>query len=128
MFQCGHTFHISCCNASSVRKERCPECRSNVIEQLEQLGWKNMSREERLLAFIHEVSTEVMEIDSNSSEVIPQDQPSVEMLNGPTRSYTVLRDRSSGPDRTDRGPRSREAQQDRVKTDIGPMFRSFFFL
>ncbi|CAG8583273.1 13599_t:CDS:2 [Funneliformis mosseae] len=44
---------------------------------LEQLGWKNMSREERLLAFIHEVSTEVMEIDSNSSEVIPQDQPSV---------------------------------------------------
>ena len=35
-----------------------------------------MSREERLLAFIHEVSTEVMEIDSNSSEVIPQDQPS----------------------------------------------------
>ncbi|RIA99097.1 hypothetical protein C1645_811833 [Glomus cerebriforme] len=36
---------------------------------LEQLGWKNMSREKRLLAFIHEVSTEVMEIDSNSSEV-----------------------------------------------------------
>jgi hypothetical protein len=36
-----------------------------------------MSREERLLAFIHEVSTELMEIDSNSSEVIPQDQPSV---------------------------------------------------
>ena len=36
----------------------------------------NMSREERLLAFIYEVSTEVMEIDSNSSEVIPQDQPS----------------------------------------------------
>ena len=36
-----------------------------------------MSREERLSAFIHEVSTEVMEIDSNSSEVIPQDQPSV---------------------------------------------------
>ena len=36
-----------------------------------------MSRKERLLAFIHEVSTEVMEIDSNSSEVIPQDQPSV---------------------------------------------------
>jgi len=35
-----------------------------------------MSREERLLAFIHEVTTEVMEIDSNSSEVIPQDQPS----------------------------------------------------
>ncbi|CAG8691872.1 10805_t:CDS:2 [Funneliformis caledonium] len=28
-----------------------------------------MSREERLLAFIYEVSTEVMEIDSNSSEV-----------------------------------------------------------
>ncbi|RGB30526.1 hypothetical protein C1646_765237 [Rhizophagus diaphanus] len=28
-----------------------------------------MSREERLLAFIHEVSTEVMEIDSNSLEV-----------------------------------------------------------
>src|SRR5256884_1195976 len=54
MFQCGHTFHISCCNASSVRKERCPECRSNVIEQLERLGWKNMSREERLLAFILE--------------------------------------------------------------------------
>ncbi|CAG8656964.1 955_t:CDS:2 [Funneliformis caledonium] len=68
MFQCGYTFHISCCNASSVRKERCSECRSNVIEQLEQLGWKNMSKEERLLAFIHEVSTEVMEIDSNSSE------------------------------------------------------------
>ncbi|CAB4473488.1 hypothetical protein RhiirA1_502755 [Rhizophagus irregularis] len=77
MFQCGHTFHISCCNASSVRKERCPECQSNVIEQLEKLGWKNMSREERLSAFIYEVSTEVMEIDSNSSEVIPQDQPSV---------------------------------------------------
>ena len=73
----GHTFHISCCNASSVRKERCSECRSNVIEQLEQLGWKNMSRKERLSAFIHEVLTEVMEIDSNSSEVIPQDQPSV---------------------------------------------------
>ena len=35
-----------------------------------------MSREERLLAFIYEVSTEVMEIDSNSLEVIPQDQPS----------------------------------------------------
>ncbi|RGB34210.1 hypothetical protein C1646_702664, partial [Rhizophagus diaphanus] len=26
MFQYGHTFHISCCNASSVHKERCPEC------------------------------------------------------------------------------------------------------
>ena len=38
---------------------------------------ENMSREERLLAFIYEVSTEVMEIDSNSSEVILQDQPSV---------------------------------------------------
>src|SRR4051794_36435470 len=36
-----------------------------------------MSKEERLSAFIHEVSTEVMEIDSNLSEVIPQDQPSV---------------------------------------------------
>jgi len=35
-----------------------------------------MSREERLLAFIYEVTTEVMEIDSNSSEIIPQDQPS----------------------------------------------------
>jgi hypothetical protein len=76
MFRCGHTFHIRCCRANSVRSERCPECRSNVIEQLEKLGWKNMSREERLLAFIYEVSTEVMEIDSNSSEVIPQDQPS----------------------------------------------------
>ncbi len=76
MFWCGHTFHIRCCCANSVRSERCPECRSNVIEQLEQLGWKNMSREERLLAFIHEVSTEVMEIDSNSSKVISQDQPS----------------------------------------------------
>ncbi|CAG8683566.1 2897_t:CDS:2 [Funneliformis mosseae] len=31
-----------------------------------------MSREERLLAFIHEVSTEVIEIDSNSSEAIHQ--------------------------------------------------------
>jgi hypothetical protein len=74
MFLYGHTFHLSCCNASSVHKERCPECQSNVIEQLEKLGWKNMSREERLLAFIYKVSTEVMEIDSNSSEVIPQDQ------------------------------------------------------
>src|SRR3954471_15786151 len=36
-----------------------------------------MSREEKLSAFIHEVSTEVMKIDSNSSEVILQDQPSV---------------------------------------------------
>ncbi|CAG8664390.1 12221_t:CDS:2 [Funneliformis mosseae] len=36
-----------------------------------------MSSEERLSAFIHEVSTEVMEIDSNLSEVIPQDQPSL---------------------------------------------------
>src|SRR5204862_7327319 len=77
MFQCGRTFHISCCNASSVRKESCPECKSNVIEQLEQLSWKNMRREERLSAFIHEVSTEVMEIVSNLSEVIPQDQLSV---------------------------------------------------
>ena len=33
-----------------------------------------MSREERLLAFIYEVLTEVMKIDSNSSKVIPQDQ------------------------------------------------------
>ncbi|CAG8545123.1 11841_t:CDS:1 [Ambispora gerdemannii] len=33
-----------------------------------------MSREERLSAFIHEVSTEMMKIDSNSSEIIPQDQ------------------------------------------------------
>jgi hypothetical protein len=29
-----------------------------------------MSKEERLLAVIYEMSTEVMEIDSNSSEVI----------------------------------------------------------
>ncbi|CAG8646192.1 14285_t:CDS:1, partial [Funneliformis mosseae] len=43
---------------------------------LKQLSWKNISREERLSAFIHEVSTEMMEIDSNSSEVILQDQPS----------------------------------------------------
>ena len=77
MFWCDHTFHIRCCRANSVRSERCPECWSNVIEQLERFGWKNMSREERLSAFIHEVSTEVMEIDSNLSEIIPQDQPSV---------------------------------------------------
>jgi hypothetical protein len=32
-----------------------------------------MSREERLLTFIYEVTTEVMEIDSNSSEAISQD-------------------------------------------------------
>ncbi|GBB88518.1 hypothetical protein RclHR1_15040004 [Rhizophagus clarus] len=76
MFQCDHTIHLSCCNASSVRKEQCPVCRSNVVKQLEKLGWKNMSREERLSVFIHEVSTEVMEIDSNSSEVTSQDQPS----------------------------------------------------
>ena len=50
------------------------------------------------------------------------------MLNGPTQSYSVLRDRSSGPDRTDRGPRSRVTQQDRVKTDIGPIYRSFFLI
>ncbi|CAI2195950.1 3042_t:CDS:1, partial [Funneliformis geosporum] len=42
---------------------------------LEQLGFKNMSREERLSAFIREVSTEVIDIDNNSSEVIPQNQP-----------------------------------------------------
>src|SRR5438309_1554997 len=30
----------------------------------------------------------------------------LKMLNGPTRSYSVLRDRSLGLDRTDRGPRS----------------------
>ncbi|CAB4422423.1 unnamed protein product [Rhizophagus irregularis] len=39
-----------------------------------------MSREERLLAFICEMSTEVMDIDNNSSEVISQDQPSVLLL------------------------------------------------
>ncbi|CAG8745100.1 8779_t:CDS:1, partial [Funneliformis caledonium] len=45
-------------------------------EKLEKLSWKNMSREKRLLAFIHEMTTEVMEIDSNLSEVILHDQPS----------------------------------------------------
>ena len=50
----------------------------------------------------------------------------VKMLNGPTQSYSVLRDRSSGPDRMDRGPRLCVTQQDRVKIDIGPIYRSFF--
>src|SRR6266498_2543386 len=49
-----------------------------------------MSREERLLAFIHKVSTEVIEIDSNSSEIIPQDQPSM-----------ILRKLSQKVDKTD---------------------------
>jgi hypothetical protein len=70
MFRCDHTFHIRCCCANSVHSEWCPECRSNIIKKLKRLGWKNMSKEERLLAFIHKVTTEVMEIDSNSSEVI----------------------------------------------------------
>ena len=69
MFQYGYTFHISCCNASSVCKEWCPECQENIIEQLEQLGFKNMRREEKLLAFICEVITEVMDVDNDPSEV-----------------------------------------------------------
>jgi hypothetical protein len=94
MFQCGHTFHLSCCPALSVRKERCPVCQERNREELEKLGWKNMSREERLSAFIYEVSTEVMEIDSNSSEVIPQDQPSTILLKlsrkvGKADSYAI---------------------------------------
>jgi hypothetical protein len=80
MFQCGHTFHLSCCPALSVRKEQCPVCQEHNREELEKLGWKNMSIEERLSAFIYEVSTEVMEIDSNSSEVIFQNQPSTILL------------------------------------------------
>ncbi|CAI2189186.1 9867_t:CDS:2 [Funneliformis geosporum] len=38
-----------------------------------------MSIEEKLLAFIREVLTEVMYIDNNSSKVILQDQP-IELL------------------------------------------------
>ena len=52
----------------------------------------------------------------------------IKMLNGPIQTYSVLCDRSSGQDRTDRGPRSRVMQQDRVKTDIGPIYRSFFLI
>ncbi|CAG8571993.1 2847_t:CDS:2 [Funneliformis caledonium] len=54
----------------SQRAESCLDCKQEIIDShLERLSWKNMSRKERLLAFIHEVSTEVMEIDSNSSEL-----------------------------------------------------------
>src|SRR5437588_156824 len=50
------------------------------------------------------------------------------MLNGPTRSVPVLRDRSSGRTGTNRGPRSRGTVQDWVKTDIGPTFQSYKIL
>ncbi|CAG8660466.1 16059_t:CDS:2 [Funneliformis mosseae] len=66
----------NCCPAFSVRKKQCLVCQERNREELEKLSWKNMSKEERLLAFIYEMLTEVMEIDSNLSEVIPQNQPS----------------------------------------------------
>jgi len=78
----GHRVAPNLFSEPSQRAEPCLDCKQEIIDSHvmfrcgERLGWKNMSREERLLAFIHEVSTEVMEIDSNSSEVIPQDQPS----------------------------------------------------
>ena len=69
MFQCGYTFHLSCCRASSVRKERCPVCQERNREELERLGFKYASKEQKLLAFIREVTTEVMDVDNNPSEV-----------------------------------------------------------
>ena len=39
----------------------------------------------------------------------------IKMVIGPTRSYTVLHDWSSGLDRTDCGPELHVAQQDRAK-------------
>ncbi|RHZ72515.1 hypothetical protein Glove_242g97 [Diversispora epigaea] len=48
MFRCGHSFHIKCCRATSVRSEQCPECRDHNMEQPERL--KDMRREEKLLA------------------------------------------------------------------------------
>ncbi|RIB05842.1 hypothetical protein C2G38_2148356 [Gigaspora rosea] len=74
MFRCGRSFHIKCCRATSVRSEQCLECRDHINERL---GFNNMSGKERLLVFIREVSTEVMAIDNNSSEVLPQDQLTV---------------------------------------------------
>src|SRR3954471_3671892 len=52
-------------------------CRDHHIKQLAQLGFNDMCREEKLLAFIREISTEVMDVDNNLSEILPQDQPSV---------------------------------------------------
>jgi hypothetical protein len=51
MFQCGHTFHLSCYRANTVHSEWCSEYQSNVIKQLEQLSWKNMSREGKIVSF-----------------------------------------------------------------------------
>ena len=45
----------------------------------------------------------------------------VKMLNGPTRSYSVLRDRSLGPDRTDRGPRSQRPIKTAYFKNFKPM-------
>src|SRR5437764_13338354 len=60
----------------------------------------------------------------NKTEAVSE----LKMLNGPTRSVPVLRDRSSGRTGTNCGPRSRGTVQDRVKTDIGPTFRSYKIL
>jgi len=43
------------------------------------------------------------------------------MLNGPTRSYSVLRDRSLGLDRTDRGPRSQRPIKTAYFKNFKPM-------
>ncbi|CAG8612746.1 7826_t:CDS:2, partial [Acaulospora morrowiae] len=57
--------------ARDFRSEQCPECRDHNVEQPERL--KDMSREEKLLAFIREVTTEIMEVDNDSSEVLSPD-------------------------------------------------------
>ncbi|CAI2165218.1 5270_t:CDS:2 [Funneliformis geosporum] len=43
------------CLESTIRNERCPECRDYINERL---GFNDMSRKERLLTFIREVTTE----------------------------------------------------------------------
>ena len=45
----------------------------------------------------------------------------LKMLNGPTRSYSVLRDWSLGLDRTDRGPRSQRPIKTAYFKNFKPM-------
>ena len=52
LFPCGHAFHIRCCRKASIRTEKCPECQDYINEQL---GFNEMSREQKLLAFVREM-------------------------------------------------------------------------
>ncbi|RHZ69852.1 hypothetical protein Glove_277g10 [Diversispora epigaea] len=68
-FKCGHAFHVECCRRPLFRSTRCPECHKPINEKI---GINEARKEEKLLVFLHELQSDIMDEDV---ETMSQESP-----------------------------------------------------